>query len=78
MLPETLVAGFLAACLIIFYGVNLYNIKKHRKLKEGLKYKAEVESPKCLLSVLAALGTFALFIESALYIVLVLTGFIKL
>jgi len=74
MLPETLVAGSLAVCLIIFYGVNLYNLKKYRKMKEGLKYKAEVESPRGPPFVFAALGTFAFYIESALYIVLVFTG----
>lgn len=77
MLPETLVAGFLAACLIIFYGVNLYNLEKFRRVKKGLKYQAEVKLPRKLLFVSAAFGTFVLFIESALYIVLVFTGFPK-
>lgn len=77
MLPETLVAGFLAACLIIFYGVNLYNLEKFRRVKKGLKYQAEVKLPRGLLFVLAAFGTFVLFIESAIYIVLVFTGFQK-
>lgn len=68
-------AGFLVACLTIFYGVNLYNLKKFRKVKKGLKYQAEVELPRGPLFVLAALGTFALFIESASYIILVFAGF---
>lgn len=77
MLPETLVAGFLAACLTIFYGVNVYNLKKFHKVKKGLKYQAEVKLPRGPLFVLAALGTFALFIESASYIILVFVGFHK-
>ncbi|MEM2912468.1 MAG: isoprenylcysteine carboxylmethyltransferase family protein [Candidatus Bathyarchaeia archaeon] len=77
MLPETLVAGFLAACLIIFYCVNLYNFEKFRRIKKGLKYEADVKLLRGLLFVLAAFGTFVLFIESALYIVLVFTGFSK-
>ena len=64
-------------CLVIFYGVNLYNLKRFRKMKKGLMYKAELEFPKGLLFVLGALGTFALFLESALYIILVFTGFHK-
>jgi len=77
MLPEPFVAGSLAVCLIIFYGLNLYNFKRFRRLKKGLKYKAEVELPRGPVFVLAALGTFAFFMISAFYVILVLAGFHK-
>jgi len=77
MLPEPFVAGLLAVCLIIFYGLNLYNFKRFRRLKKGLKYKAEVELPRGPVFVLAALGTFAFFMISAFYVILVLAGFHK-
>jgi len=59
MLPEPFIASSLAVCLLIFYGLNLYNFKRFRRLKKGLKYKAEVELPQGPEFVLAALGTFA-------------------
>jgi protein-S-isoprenylcysteine O-methyltransferase Ste14 len=77
MLPEPFVAGSLAACLIIFYGLNLYNFKRFRRLKRGLKYKAEIELPRGPVFVLTTLGTFAFFMESAFYVILVLAGFHK-
>ncbi|MBS7636575.1 isoprenylcysteine carboxylmethyltransferase family protein [Candidatus Bathyarchaeota archaeon] len=55
----------------------MYNFEKFRKVKKKLKHQAEVEHPKGLLFVLAALGTFAFFIESASYIILVFTSFHK-
>lgn len=67
----------MAVCLIIFYGLNLYNFKRFRRLKKGLKYKAEVELPRGPVFVLAALGTFAFFMISAFYVILVLAGFHK-
>jgi Pyruvate/2-oxoacid:ferredoxin oxidoreductase gamma subunit len=36
MLPEPFIAGSLAVCLLIFYGLNLYNFKRFRRLKKGL------------------------------------------
>jgi protein-S-isoprenylcysteine O-methyltransferase Ste14 len=77
MLPEPFIASSLAVCLLIFYGLNLYNFKRFRRLKKGLKYKAEVELPQGPEFVLAALGTFAFFMISAFYVILVLAGFHK-
>lgn len=74
MLPDLAIAVFLAFCLTIFFGINLYNLKKSSASKKGIKYKAEVERPSGLIFVLAALGTVNFFLEPALYIILVFTG----
>jgi len=71
MLPDLVVAVFLAVCLAVFYNANLYNLLKFRRSKKGAEYSAEVEVSHKPVLVLAALGTFTLFIESASYSILV-------
>ena len=71
MLPDLVVAVFLATCLVVFYGANLYNLIRFRRCKKGAKHDAEVEVSREPLLALAAMGTFVLFIESAAYSVLV-------
>lgn len=75
MLPDVIVAVFLASCLTIFFGVNLYNLAKSNRAKRNATFKAEVEMPHGPVFVLAALGTFVFFGESILYVILVLSGF---
>jgi len=74
MLPDLPIAVFLASCLLVFWSVNLYNLKRHGASKKGVKYKAEVERPKGLIFALSALGTVIFFLESFFYILLVLAG----
>jgi len=71
MLPDLVVAVFLATCLVVFYGANPYNLIRFRRCKKGAKHDAEVEVSREPLLALAAMGTFVLFIESAAYSVLV-------
>jgi len=74
MLPDLPIAVFLASCLLGFWSVNLYNLRRHGASKKGVKYKAEVERPKGLIFALSALGTVIFFLESFFYIVLVFAG----
>jgi len=71
MLPDLVVAVLLALCLAVFYSANLYNLLEFRRSKKGAAYSAEVEVSHEPVLALAALGTFALFIESAAYSILV-------
>jgi len=74
MLPDLPIAVFLASCLLGFWSVNLYNLRRHGASKKGVKYKAEVERPKGLIFALSALGTVTFFLESFFYVVLVFAG----
>jgi len=74
MLPDLLIAVFLALCLLGFCSANLYNLKRRGASKKGIKCKAEVERPKGLIFTLSALGTIIFFLESFFYIILVLAG----
>lgn len=74
MLPSLLTAVFLTICLTIFYGINLYNLKKFSAARKSVKYKAEVGQPREPIAVLAAVGTIIFFLESALYALLVFLG----
>ena len=71
MLLDLVVAVFLVVCLVVFYGANLHNLLKFRRSKKGAEYSAEAEVSHEPVLALAALGTFALFVESAAYSVLV-------
>ncbi len=74
MLPDLAIAVFLAFCLSIFFGMNLYNLKEPNISKREAKFKAEIERPSGLVFVLAALGTGIFFLETTAYIILVFTG----
>ena len=74
MLAGTVIAGFLSACLTIFFAVNVHSWLKSGKNRESAKYEAEVELPRNLALALSALGTGVLFLESVLYILLVNAG----
>ena len=74
MLAGTAIAGFLLACLTVFFAVNVYSWLKAGKDRKNAKYEAEVELPHNLALALAALGTGVLFIESVLYVLLVTAG----
>jgi protein-S-isoprenylcysteine O-methyltransferase Ste14 len=75
MLPELLIAVFLALCLAVFFGLNLYNLAKSRGAKGNVAFRAEVEMPRGPVFVLAAFGTLVFFCESILYVPIVLLGF---
>lgn len=75
MLPDLVITIFLTTYLTIFASINLHNITKSSASKQGGKYKAGVESPSGPIFALAALGTATFSLESALYIILVFTGF---
>ncbi len=74
MLPDWAIAVFLALCLTIFVCVNLCNLKRFSASKKRGRYRAEVRQPSGSIFILAALGTLIFFLESTLYIILVLTG----
>jgi len=75
MLLDLAIAAFLAICLTVFVVINLYNMVKSSASKQDLKYKAEVKRPSGPIFAFAALGTGVFFLESVLYLSLVLTGF---
>lgn len=75
MFPDVIVAVFLASCLTIFFGMNLYNLSKSSRSKRNATFKAEVEIPHGPVLVVAALGTFVFFGESILYVILASSGF---
>ena len=74
MLPDLPIAIFLTLCLFGFCSANLYNLKRYSARKKGIKYEAEVERPKGVIFTLSALGTIIFFLETSIYILLVLGG----
>lgn len=74
MLPHRITASVLAACLTVFVGVIVYNLKQSRPRHQEGGSKAEVDQPSGLVLVLAALGTGTLFLETVSYILLVSLG----
>ena len=74
MLAGVVTAGFLSACLAIFFAVNGYNWLKARKSWKEAKFEAEAELPFNLALGLAALGTGGFFSESVLYVFFVTAG----
>jgi len=75
MLPDMSIAAFLALCLTVFFGLNLYNLARHSRAKRSVTFKAEVEMPRGPIFVLAAFGTLVFFAEAVLYVPIVLLGF---
>jgi protein-S-isoprenylcysteine O-methyltransferase Ste14 len=75
MLPDIVIAVFLALCLLAFFGFNLYNLAKHSRPKRNVTFKAEVKMPRGPVFVLAAFGTLVFFAEAILYVPIVLLGF---
>ena len=78
MLTETVVATFLLVCLGCFFSVNLHNILKVHKRRNGVKTFAEVERPLGFIVGLAAVGTIVYFLEALSYPFLVFTGLISM
>lgn len=77
MLPEAVVAGFIAICLAIFFSVNLHSILRGRrrgKQATPVKVYAEVESPSGLAINAAAMGTLIFFVETLMFLFLAFTG----
>ena len=74
MLAESLIAGVLAACLALFCFVNVYNLGKFRAYRGRTAYSTTAERPGGFVFALTAFGTLFFFLESVLYVVLVLTG----
>lgn len=74
MFSSLAIVVFLVVCLTIFFGTNLYNLKKFNGSKRRIKFNAEVERPSGLVFTLAAFGTGIFFLESVLFIILVVTG----
>lgn len=70
MLASLGIAVFLSVFLAFFFGVNLYNLRRHSTKKMGEKYRAEVDRPGGVAVMLAAFGTAVFFLESVLYLVL--------
>ncbi|MEA2089812.1 MAG: hypothetical protein U9O89_03525 [Thermoproteota archaeon] len=68
------IAGFLTICPTVFYGINLYNLKKFSAAKKSAKYKAEVEQLTDPIAIIVALGTIIFFLKSALYVLLAFLG----
>jgi len=64
----------LLSCLAFFVSVNLYNILVTHKRGGTVKSYAEVEHPSSPKVALAAIGTFAYFLEVSAYLFLVFTG----
>jgi len=74
MLTETVVAVFLLFWLGCFFSVNLHNIVKRQKLRNGEKVYAEVERPIGSTIGLAAVGTLVYFVEVFSYLFLAFSG----
>jgi len=74
MLNEAVVAAFLSVWLAVFFSVNLHNIMKFHRRKTGGRTYAEVERPYGLAMALAAVGTFAYFLVTLLFLFLVFSG----
>jgi len=74
MLNEALVAVFLSVWLTVFLSVNLHNIMKFHRRKNGTRTFAEVERPFGLAIVLAAVGTVGYFLVALLLLFLVFSG----
>lgn len=70
MLASLGIAVFLAVCLAFFWGVNLYNLRRHSTERRGEEFRAEVDRPGGVAVMLAAFGTGVFFLESGLYIIL--------
>lgn len=70
MLASLGIAVFLAVCLAFFWGVNLYNLRRHSTERRGEEYRVEVDRPGGVAVMLAAFGTGVFFLESGLYIIL--------
>jgi len=74
MISDTAAAILLLACLAAFFSVNLHNIMRfHTGQKSGKSY-AEVERPKDFMMLLAAFGTFVLFVATLLFVFFALAG----
>ena len=63
MLASLGIAVFLAVCLAFFWGVNLYNLRRHSTERRGEEYRAEVDRPGGVAVMLAAFGTGVFFLE---------------
>jgi protein-S-isoprenylcysteine O-methyltransferase Ste14 len=79
MWPETFTAGFLGACLAVFYITNVCNLVKNRRRRKTLPTSAEPqpsepEPPKTFLTALAMFGTLLFWAESIFYPILVFSG----
>jgi len=74
MLTEIIIAFFLLVCVGCFFSVVLHNILRVHKLTRQVKAYAEVERPSDFVVGVAALGTFAYFLEVLVYLFLVFTG----
>jgi protein-S-isoprenylcysteine O-methyltransferase Ste14 len=74
MFSETIAASTLLICLGAFAATNLHNILiVHRRRKDEQSY-AEIGRPSGVAVGMAALATFALSLETILYIFLALSG----
>jgi protein-S-isoprenylcysteine O-methyltransferase Ste14 len=74
MFSETIAASILLICVGAFAATNLHNILMvHRRRKDEESY-AEIERPSGVAVGTAALATFALSLETILYIFLALSG----
>ena len=71
MLPDYLVAVGVGVYLISFFSLNVFNVLKGIRVREGDSY-AEVETPRGLPVGMASMGTIAFFIEA---LGIVLSGF---
>ncbi|MCJ7573207.1 isoprenylcysteine carboxylmethyltransferase family protein [Candidatus Bathyarchaeota archaeon] len=75
MEADYLESVYLAILFVLFFGVNLHNVLKWRRVRKEKRAYAEVESPGGLFTTLAIVGTLSFFFEAVVYIVLTLLGF---
>jgi protein-S-isoprenylcysteine O-methyltransferase Ste14 len=74
VLAETHIALFLLACLAIFTAINLRNILKFHRRNLYQASEPKTERPADKLVDLAAVGTGIYFLETTLYVFIVLTS----
>jgi protein-S-isoprenylcysteine O-methyltransferase Ste14 len=75
MLMETIIACYLLICLVLFSSINLHNILVFHRTDDNVKPHKEIDEPSGFVAGVAALGTFAYFLEALLYPSLVLADF---
>jgi len=69
-----LASAVLATCMMTFFVVNVFNIRRGIRSRRGIETFAEVPEPSGYLEYLAEVATVLLFLLSALYIALTLFG----
>jgi protein-S-isoprenylcysteine O-methyltransferase Ste14 len=74
MLTETIPAGLLLICLVLFFPINLHNVLVVHQASSAVRSYSEVSRPSSVALGLDVLGTTTHFFEASLYPILVLTN----